>query len=364
MVAPKFSRCCSQGDVNLPPLSDPPDDLESLYHGGNTISRQFLENIRTFNNAYAFTSVGCKIDMKFPGRIGPYNFRIHGSLYHRVGSLLPAPGEQPQYAQIYIHDSAADSQSQIRLDRIRNARTQAEGASGTWTTEGARGTARRTYTQRVTRRPHQHEVAIIHCIENVMRRHNPYARKFVSIGDQIRTDPAQNWTMRIVNTLSGHQGVYNTPAAQEVAAIMPGDGMDSNGDRDIVLQLQEETRPGPDGRHQRVLERISMFHRSYWALAYPLLFPLGDDGFTLNIPRRSANNRDRFLTPMDYYAYRLHYRQDRGSKLLFTGGRLLQQFIVDMYAAMEMNRLNFIRFNQQTLRSEVYPGTGASISSV
>ena len=38
--------------------------------------------------------------------VGPYVFKLHGELSHSIGSLLPAEGEPPVYAQLYIYDSA------------------------------------------------------------------------------------------------------------------------------------------------------------------------------------------------------------------------------------------------------------------
>ena len=41
---------------------------------------------------------------------------------------------------------------------------------------------------------------------------------------------------------------------------------------------------------------------------------------------------------------------------LHSFGKLFHQYVVDMYAKMEQQRLNFIRFNQRTLRAAVYNG--------
>ena len=38
---------------------------------------------------------------------GPYSFRMHGEMYHKMGSLLPRDGQQPAYAQLYIYDDQA-----------------------------------------------------------------------------------------------------------------------------------------------------------------------------------------------------------------------------------------------------------------
>ena len=35
---------------------------------------------------------------------GPASFTIHGELHHRTGALLPQPGHEGIYAQLYIYD--------------------------------------------------------------------------------------------------------------------------------------------------------------------------------------------------------------------------------------------------------------------
>ena len=56
---------------------------------------------------------------------------------------------------------------------------------------------------------------------------------------------------------------------------------------------------------------------------------------------------------MNFYAYRMMIRQDADNHLL-RYRRLFQQYSVDIYAKVETERLNFIRFNQSKLRSEEY----------
>lgn len=56
---------------------------------------------------------------------------------------------------------------------------------------------------------------------------------------------------------------------------------------------------------------------------------------------------------MNYYSYRLMLRQNENNHILRCG-RLFHQYAVDMYAKIETERLNFIRFNQRKLRSEEY----------
>ena len=36
----------------------------------------------------------------------PYIFKVHGQIYHRTSHMQPVNGENPQYVQLYIIDSA------------------------------------------------------------------------------------------------------------------------------------------------------------------------------------------------------------------------------------------------------------------
>lgn len=56
---------------------------------------------------------------------------------------------------------------------------------------------------------------------------------------------------------------------------------------------------------------------------------------------------------MNYYAYRLMVRENEDNHILKCR-QLYHQYIVDMYAKIETERLLFIRLNQRQLRSEQY----------
>ena len=66
------------------------------------VAKEFREHIRRYNAAFAFTSLGVNIDQTVLDGNGPYVFRIHGGLYHRLGALNPEPGATASYAQLYI----------------------------------------------------------------------------------------------------------------------------------------------------------------------------------------------------------------------------------------------------------------------
>jgi len=86
---PKFSICCLQGQIQLPPLQPLTRILHNYLTGNDYPSREFRNNIRQYNAAFAMTSVGVKIDNSVTRQSGPYCFKIQGELHHLTSALLP-----------------------------------------------------------------------------------------------------------------------------------------------------------------------------------------------------------------------------------------------------------------------------------
>ncbi|PPQ94666.1 LOW QUALITY PROTEIN: hypothetical protein CVT25_009412, partial [Psilocybe cyanescens] len=56
----------------------------------------------------------------------------------------------------------------------------------------------------------------------------------------------------------------------------------------------------------------------------------------------------KYISQTEYFRYRLHPREPTNeSQHLFLAQKLLQEFIVDCWAALEQNRLGWVRQNQQ-----------------
>ena len=65
----QFAPCCSNGKIKVPLLKKPPPLFRSLFFNKNTNdSRNFLSNIRAYNNMFSFTSMGGKIDTTINAR--------------------------------------------------------------------------------------------------------------------------------------------------------------------------------------------------------------------------------------------------------------------------------------------------------
>jgi hypothetical protein len=193
---------------------------------------------------------------------------------------------------------------------------------------------------------------ILENLQDMLHQYNPYAVAFRNVSALLRETPGvTQLTMRIVTSRTKDLRTYNTPTADEVAAILIGDGSENAARRDIVL------RTSSGG-----LQYINELHPSYMPLQYPLLFPRGEDGSHPNIPKSNgtfvpgANNTENGkVTQAEFFGFRMQSRTGESQSLL-RGGRLLLQYIVDTWASLEQNRLQYLRHNQAKLRAEVYQG--------
>ncbi|PHZ10815.1 uncharacterized protein RHIMIDRAFT_238957 [Rhizopus microsporus ATCC 52813] len=61
MRYPSWESCCKQGSVQLQLLPDLPEYLKDLLERTDTQGRHFKDNLRQYNAAFAFTSLGCDI---------------------------------------------------------------------------------------------------------------------------------------------------------------------------------------------------------------------------------------------------------------------------------------------------------------
>ena len=114
----EYKQCCRYESIELPKPLAYPDKMRVLLEGADIEARNFPENIRNYNSAMTFASMGVQI-ATLTGS-GPYCFRIHGQIYHRIGALHPEAGQQAQYGQLYILDSALALQE--RLGNVGNVR--------------------------------------------------------------------------------------------------------------------------------------------------------------------------------------------------------------------------------------------------
>jgi hypothetical protein len=137
--------------------------------------------------------------------------------------------------------------------------------------------------------------------------------------------------------------------------LLPGDGtLVTN--RDILISPK-----------QGGVLRINELNGSYDPLHYVLMFPFSQLGYSLYIPlnkttnNNSVSTKEKFVTAKQFYSYQIMVRKKEG-QWIHTFGRLFQQYVTDMYAKIENQRLLYIRLNQKQLRSDLYKGLQDAIS--
>ena len=139
-----------------------------------------------------------------------------------------------------------------------------------------------------------------------------------------------------------HERRFNAPVHDEVAVVLSGDQCSN---RDIVLE-----------QRNHALKRITETHPCYDPLQYPVLFPTGQHGYRFDMKQTDPQTREELrknISCQDYYAYRLMLRKISANHL-HRCSQLFNQYLVDVYAKVETERLLFIKLNQKKLRVENY----------
>ena len=289
------SLCCLKGKVQLDAFPQPPVFLQHLYEGVDSNGKQFLTNIRKYNCAFQMTSFGCS-QITMVG-FNP-SFRIQGQVYHLIGSIVPAEGESPKFAQIYFIDSQ-NSEVATRCAIVDGLKPD-----------------------------------IIRGINQLLHESHHYVEVFKVTKEIFEQEAVPTNVKVVINETkrpSGeHSRRYNRLLSDEVGVLMPNDATNN---RDTVLHYR-------DGG----LKRISEMHRSYDPLQYPLLFPNGTDGWHVNLKLQNGS-------------IIIMIRQN--VSVLLQVKRLFQQYLVDAYCKIEWREQTALRADcYQDLRDAILDRDG------
>ncbi|GFR98287.1 hypothetical protein ElyMa_004497600 [Elysia marginata] len=288
--------CCNNGKV-IPQVYPPlPEYLSALSNQDSTDSEHFLSNAKKYNCVFQLTSFGCN-----KVTVAGWNpsFRIHGQVCHRVGALLPVQDAKPTFLQKYFIDGDADSEVDARMSIVGGLRQN-----------------------------------VVMSIQTELHEFNNYIRELKTAYQFASENGLAIFSISIFENqrpAGEHVRRYNAPETKEVGILMPGDPV---GERDIVLRQQDNS-----------LKRISEFHPAYDALQYPLLFPRGTHGWNLGLKLNLK------LTILQFYRFQIMTRP--GNYILLTR-KSFQQFLVDIYAKIESERLFYIRREQKKLPVDSY----------
>lgn len=145
---------------------------------------------------------------------------------------------------------------------------------------------------------------------------------------------------------------HNAPQSVEVAALLSYDPIDPSKDykRAVIVY--------PKGR---ALVTIDYSHASYLPLSYPLFHMHGEQGWNPFIFTTNENSKKKnHITLMQYASFVMQIRDTKEECLkrdiILCGGKLTQQYILDLFICMESERLGYLRRNQLKLKTTLYKG--------
>ncbi|UYV80693.1 hypothetical protein LAZ67_19001416, partial [Cordylochernes scorpioides] len=235
-----------------------------------------------------------------------FSLMVRGQVYHRAGSLLPSLDQPPQFLQIFFVED-------VQLEVNQRCHFSSALRHGT-----------------------------VLCLQRMFHRCNQLIKIFKGALENMPLDEYK-LVIRADKTPSGeHERRFNAPQSNDVAVVLSADEFNQ---RDIIIQ-----------RRSNALKRISETHRSYDPLQYPIIFWDGEDGYHFNYRQIDQNTgvpTNRKVSAMSFYSYRIMAR-DNVYNLILNCRQLFSQYIVDMYAKIESERLLYIRLNQKELRVEEY----------
>jgi hypothetical protein len=241
--------CCCGGKVKLAEWIPLHTFIKELLLNDDERSRKFYKNIRAYNCLFSFVSLGVQLDKRLnSSEKGPYCFSIQGSLYHRIGSLIPNEGCSPAYAQIYFFDTDFDKQVDRHFSIFQDL--DREVISG---------------IQSALNETHPH-IQVLRCAREKW----------------IETEPL---SIKLVDKRSKNDKRYCQPTCSEVAVIMSDSIIEDH--RDIILTTKENE-----------LKKIDELNAAYDPLAYPLFG--GNSGFQLYLPHEDGTKN---ITIREFYAY-------------------------------------------------------------
>nr|XP_025887491.1 uncharacterized protein LOC112941712 [Solanum lycopersicum] len=256
--------------------------------------------------------MGGRVDGSINHSKEPYVFRMCGQNYHRIESLLPEIGKRPQFAQLYIYDT--ENEINNRMNCLLEGDIDPE---------------------------------IVQGLSVMLEEHNILVKTFRMARDRYKEHHECEFRLRLLSNRTTDGRQYNLPTTSEVAGLIVGGLTEENFQRDIIVEHRKNG-----------LQRISDLHPSFMSMTYPLIHPYGEDGYRVGINLGDVINKTykrQKLTMRDFYCFRIQQRLNEGKTLLLAG-RLLQQYNVDGYMAIEEERFRYIRNNQSKLRADLYSG--------
>ena len=319
----EFTECCNRGITVLDPLHDLPALLRRLFEGDGPLEKHFRNNIIYYNNALTFTSCRYALDERLErlhGGIKPVSIR--GELYHLTGPLTAMSQALPSFAQTYFYDPNFVIDALLQDDRRQQV-------------------LKRDLLLRLR--------VMLYDVRNPFIEIYKTAKECLDNTPEDTRDIILNPQMKLFLQDGFNKRRTNVPTSTEIAIVIPDENNEPTC-RDIVLANRSE---GEDGSQ---FNRIDKTHPAYMPLHYVLFFPTGQPGWGWTLQKSNAEKSIRKrITHRAHARYWLYMRRNMFNPIL-AGTRLGQQYVVDNWAIIDQEQLDFIRNRQDNIRSDLYQG--------
>nr|XP_027095001.1 uncharacterized protein LOC113715051 [Coffea arabica] len=300
--------CCSDGQVVLHE-NNLPDILIELFTGHSDEALSFRTYVRTYNNMFAFTSFGVHYDKSLCRRTnGIYTFKVQGQTYHFIKDLIPHGGSG-LYLQLYFHDTDHELQNRMAV------------------------------SERLT------ETIVLRIME--LMKSNPYACFLRSLRNVPNLDSYQ---IVLKSHSENDQRVFNHPTASQVAALWTEAQNSESGWHPGIRRVTTEN---PKKRKRCIQKTRTTAVLTNYKSAEEMI---SAEQEACNDPENNSES----VSMREYYAYKLQMRDKYCPNILNTG-RLLQQYVVDMYIKIESQRLDYYKNKQEFIRREELQGVMDSV---
>ncbi|XP_043221667.1 uncharacterized protein LOC122381498 [Amphibalanus amphitrite] len=259
---------------------------------------------------------------------------VQGRLYHRIGPLEAPEDRPPSFAQIYISDPLAEDPEAEAAIRLGHVRLPAATSAAV-----------------------QHRLLdLLGQLQAMLRQVNPWVQDFIMAAEVLAREVEHRQLIISVaaRPAGQHARRYNTPEGLREVAVLMGD---EPGQHDLVLRRRADGGTG-------VLQTIDESHRACDPLHFVLLFPLGTTGWHPAIAQapQPGRERQRMVTTLQFYAYRLQIRPHQDDSL-HRAGRLFQEFVCMAYAKVEAIRLKYISTHQREIRADLYQSVRDAVAA-
>ena len=270
---------------------------------------QSFEYIRKLNSDYAFATMN-PLKAKVPGR-GPYCFRIHGQIYHRMNiALYPDIGETPSHCHLFI----IDPEEAIKNVKQPNMNIDEE---------------------------------MLKKICKILHENNPFVEGLEMMVDEEKKQKEiaqllgrEPYEVKLFLTDSKNldKRVYNLPRVNEVSAVFVCDSEGNIPEPRIVIREK--------GKELKI---INCNCAETDPLLYPLFLPKGTKQWHPDLKKKNGKRVSR----SEYVKYRLALKKDTYNPFIL-GRKLFQQYCVDQYVRVENDRMKYIRDHQKEICAESY----------